>query len=305
MSAINLVGYVLALALAAAGALAFQPSGRRPAAAAAEAAAASVRDARGGEVAVRAWGRVASLDLVSDELLGHLLEPGRIVAVSRWAQGPEAWRHEGRPRLDGLNDLEGVLRLRPDLVLVSTFGGETERVQRLRDAGIAVFDLGPAGGMRELCANLRRVGALLGAPERGERLAGQLERRMAAVAARLPAWQVRRRALVLTPVVDQVYGGTVGSSFHDIVRAAGLIDAAEGRFAEPWPRIGAEMALAIDPDLIVTRAGAAADLARVPGFARLRALRDGRVVELPVELFDSPGLSMLDAAEALHARAYP
>lgn len=305
MNAINALGYLLALVVAAVAALAFQPPGGRAQSVAAQPAAGSVRDARGGEVPVRDWSRVISLDLVSDELLGHLLEPGRIAGVSRWVQGPDAWRHAGKPRLDGLNDLENILRLRPELVLVSTFGGESERVQRLRDAGIAVFDLGPAGGMRELCSNLRRIGTLIGAAERGERLAAQLELRMAAVAARLPAWQVRRRALVLTPVVDQVYGGTVGSSFHDIVRAAGLIDAAEGRFAEPWPRVGAEMALAIDPDLIVTRAGAAADLARVPGFERLRALRSGNVVELPFELFDSPGLSMLDAAELLHARAYP
>lgn len=305
MNAINLVGYLLALALSAAAVLWAVPGAARAPAQDAQPAATTVRDARGGDVPVRDWRRVASLDLVSDELLGHLVEPERIVAVSRWVQGPEAWRHAGRPRLDGLNDLESILRLHPELVLVSTFGGEADRVQRLREAGIAVFDLGPAGGLRELCANLRRIARLVGSAERGERLASQLERRMAAVAAHMPAYQVKRRALVLTPVVDQVYGGTTGSSFHDILIAAGLLDAAAGRFAEPWPRIGAEMALGIDPDLIVTRAGAAADLARVPGFARLRALREGQVVELPVELFDSPGLSMLDAAEALHAKAYP
>lgn len=305
MSLLNLIAYLVALLLAAAGVLVVSPPGHRVEAPVAPAAVQTVRDARGGELPVRAWSRIAALDLVSDELAGHLVEPDRVVAVSRWAQGPEAWRHSGKLRLDGLTDLEAVLHLKPDLVLVSTFGGETDRIQRLRDAGLAVFDLGPAGGLRELTANLRRIASLIGAPGRGERLAAQLERRMAAVATRLPAWQVRRRALVLTPVVDQVYGGTTGSSFHDILVAAGLLDAAEGRFAEPWPRIGAEAALALDPDLIVTRQGATAELLRIPGFERLRAVRSGAVVELPVELFDSPGLSMLDAAELLYAKAYP
>ncbi|HAT09273.1 MAG TPA: hypothetical protein DCS97_01445 [Planctomycetes bacterium] len=304
MTAWNAVAYLLALALALGGVLLVsRPAGGHGTVS--SAAIVSVRDARGGELPVRAYARIAALDLVSDELVGHLVEPARICAVSAWTQGPEAWRHAGLPRIEGLNDLEGLIRLRPDLVLVSTFGGEVDRIQRLRDAGIAVFDLGPAGGMRELTRNLRIVAQLIGAAERGERLAAQLERRMAAVAARVPPTSPRLRALVLTPVVDVVYGGTTGSSFHDIVVSAGLADAAEGRYREPWPRIGAEDALAIDPDLVVTRGGAREALARLPGFARLRALRDGRVIELPVELFDSPGLSMLDAAELLHAKAYP
>lgn len=315
MTALNLAGYLCALLLAGAGVmLVSHPS--TPGRSAVESISTvvietqadgrkAVRDARGMLVPIGQPQRIAALDLVSDELLGHLVEPRRIAAVSAWAQGPEAWRHAGLPRLPGLTDLETVIQLKPDLVLVSTFGGETDRIERLRDSGIAVFDLGPAGGARELCVNLRRIAALVGAPERGERLAVQLERRLAAVAGHLPTTLPRRRALVLTPVVDQVYGGTTGTSFHDIVISAGLLDAAEGRFAEAWPRIGAEQALAIDPDLIVTRGGATNELRRIPGFAGLRALRNGAVIELPVELYDSPGLSMLDAAELLHEKAYP
>jgi iron complex transport system substrate-binding protein len=303
MTVANLAAYLLAIALALTGAAVFGRS-VQPAAAAVAGAAAPVVDARGASLAPRAWQRIASLDLVGDELLAHLVESGRIAAVSTWAQGPEAWRHAGVPRLPGLGDLEAVIRARPDLVLASTWGsGDAAKVERLREAGIAVCDLGAAGGLVELAANLRRVGALTGAPERGERLAGQLERRMAALPARLPERLRGRRALVLTPVVDQVYGGTAGSSFHDIVTAAGLVDAAAGRFAEPWPRIRAEDALAIDPDVVVTRLGATAMLGGIPGFDRLPAITAGRVIELPEALYDSPGLSMLDAAEALQAAA--
>lgn len=315
MTALNLVGYVLALLLAGLGVVLVGHPATPVTITVATASRVvvetlpdgtkAVRDARGTLVPIRPWQRIAALDLVSDELLGHLVEPRRVVAVSTWVQGPEAWRHAGVPRLAGLNDLEAVIGMKPDLVLVSTFGGETDRIERLRGAGVAVFDLGPAGGVRELCANLRCIAVLIGAPERGERLAGQMERRLAAVASHLPADLPRRRALVLTPVVDMVYGGTVGTSFHDIVIAAGLRDAAEGRFAEAWPKIGAEEALGMDPDLIVTREGATAELRRIPGFDRLRALRTGAVIELPVELYDSPGLSMLDAAELLHEKAYP
>lgn len=307
MTALNLAGYLLALMLAGIAVLAV---GRRTesgaSAATAAATATTVVDARGTSLPVRDWRRIVSLDLVSDELLGHLVEPNRIAAISSWVQGPDAWRHAGLPRLPGLTDLEAIIGVRPDLVLVSTFSGaDRDRIQRLRDTGIAVCDLGQAGGLRELTANLRRVAVLTGNPGRGERIASQLERRMAAIAAHLPPQLPRRRALVVTPAGEEVYGGTVGSSFHDIVVAAGLIDAAEGRFAEAWPKLGAEQAIVIDPDLIVTRDGAGAALRRMPGFSELRAVRTGAIIELPVALFDSPGVSMLDAAELLHERAFP
>jgi iron complex transport system substrate-binding protein len=315
---LNLLAYAAALVLAAGAALvvaapvvpaassmaaaadrgvewAVLPDGRR-----------GVRDACGAVARSGGWKRIASLDLVADELLANLADPGLVVAVSAYAQGPDAWRLAGLPRLAGLSDLEAVLACRPELVLASaTFGG-TDRLQRLRDAGVTVFDLGPAGGVAAYTANLRRVAAVLGVEERGERLARTLTSRLAAVAAALPPGTRRRRALALTPAGDQVYGGTTGSSFHDILVSAGCEDAAAGRYAEPWPRIGAEEVLAIDPDLLVMRLGATADLRRIPGFARLRALsQPGGVVELPVELFDCPGLSVLDAAERLRELAYP
>jgi iron complex transport system substrate-binding protein len=307
VTALNLVGYVLALLLAGLAVVAVSRSAASDAGqAAGVSAATTVIDARGTEVPVRDWRRIASLDLVSDELLGHLVEPNRIAAISSWVQGPDAWRHAGRPRLPGLTDLEAIIGVQPDLVLVSTFSGaDRDRIQRLRDTGITVFDLGPAGGMRELTANLRRIAVVTGNPERGERIAAQLERRMAAIAAHLPPGLPRRRALVVTPAGAEVYGGTVGTSYHDIVVAAGLVDAAAGRFAEAWPKLGAEQAIVIDPDLIITRDGAGAELRRLPGFSGLRAVREGAIIELPVALFDSPGVSMLDAAELLHEKAYP
>ena len=97
MTAWNAVAYLLALVLALGGVLLVsRPAGDHGAVS--SAAVVSVRDARGGELQVRAYARIAALDLVSDELVGHLVEPARICAVSAWTQGPEAWRHAGLPR---------------------------------------------------------------------------------------------------------------------------------------------------------------------------------------------------------------
>jgi len=67
----------------------------------------------------------------------------------------------------------------------------------VRDAGIQVFNLGEMRGLMTLLPNLLAVAVLLGDPERGERLADELQRRMAAVAADIPRTQ-RKRALYVS-----------------------------------------------------------------------------------------------------------
>ncbi|MCX8039893.1 MAG: ABC transporter substrate-binding protein [Planctomycetota bacterium] len=305
MHALNLALFVLALGASALAVLRLSEPGRaRPPAPTAHGSA-SVSDARGRAVPVRRWQRLVSLDLVSDELLALLVEPERILAVSRWAQGPESWRLAGKPRLAGLGDLEALLRLAPDLVLISSFGGDDDRLARLQEAGIVVCDLGPATGYDAFLANVRRVASAIAAPERGERLVAILEARRQALAARAP--RPPPRALVLIPIGDEVYGGSVGSSFHDLLRCAGLADAAAGQLREPWPRYTAELVHRLAPELIVTRAGGGRLLERLPGYRELPAIRAQRLVELPEELFDSPGSGILDAAERLQEllRALP
>ena len=70
-------------------------------------------------------GRVASLNLTSDELLVEMLPPDRLVAVTRWADD------QGMSNVAGLvpatavrlprADLERLIALRPDLVVVSEY----------------------------------------------------------------------------------------------------------------------------------------------------------------------------------------
>jgi ABC-type Fe3+-hydroxamate transport system substrate-binding protein len=266
----------------------------------------AVKDARGSPVPVAPYQRIVCLDLMSSELMPELVEPGRVIAVSQWTQGPRAWKQAGVPKLSGLDDLERILTAKPDLVLTATFGGELDRIERLRGAGVAVYDLGAAGGLDALTTSIRRIATVIGEPAHGEALASGFRRRLAAVAAHLPADLPRRKALVLTPVVNTVYGGTVGSSFHDLLTAAGLVDLAAGKYTEGWPKLGAEEVLGLDPELVVTRAGGAAELRRIPGFDRLPALVEpGRVIELDGALYDGPGLTLLDAAEVLCDLAYP
>ena len=98
--------------------------------------------------------------------------------------------------------------------------------------------------------------------------------------------------------------GAVGTSYHDIMAAAGLVDVAAERYRD-WPAYSAEQVLELDPEIIVTRAGVAAGICKYPGMDHIDPCRGkGRIIELPGELLDEPGLAMLEAAEELFVLAY-
>ncbi len=261
-------------------------------------------DARGVLVPARDYRRIASLSLASDLLLVELLPHGRHVAASAFSFGRANWRLEGLPRLDGLKDVERLIALKPDLVVATVFAGEEAQAARLREAGIMVWDLGPMRGRATLERTAIEVSALLNNEDLGRRWAASFARRLDAVASALPATAKRKRAVWLMPIMDKLYGGTKGTSYHDVLTSAGLIDAAAERYRD-WPDYAPEHLIAMDPDVLIVASDKAAVLRRMPGLAGLRAVRDpDGIIEIPSDLADVPGPPMLEAAEELFARAY-
>lgn len=253
-------------------------------------------DSSGNPVAVRHFNRIASGNVVADGLLLALAEPTRIAAYSPYAHElPDNYRFMGAPHLSALEDVEGLLGMRPDLFIISSMS-DRNHVRRMRDAGIAVFDLGPMEGLTTLRANITTMSLLLGFPERGEALYQRMQQRLAALArGGKRSW----RALYIGIHGDKMYGGTVGSSLHDVIEAAGLIDVAADKF-RGWPGYTHEDLLGIDPDVILTQTGMAEKLCRHPGLDQLAACKTpDRMIELPSALLTDPGLTVLDAAEAV------
>jgi iron complex transport system substrate-binding protein len=317
LDVLNLAALVAALALAAAGTvyLASPPGDRADARPEVEATAGplritladgrpGVRDAQGGAVPLATYRRIASLGLESDALLAELCERDRLVAASAFHRGTVALRLAGLPRLAGLDDLEAVISLAPDLVLVSSAADQADRIARLRDAGLTVCDLGAQRGLTSLLPNAHLVGALIGAEERAARFVTTFTRRLARVAADLPPDRPRRSAIYLGIYGRELYGGTTGSSYHDVLTAAGLVDVAAAQH-HGWPKLSLEEVLALDPELIVVSPSSAAALRTLPGAANLRALRDNGLIVLDEALLEDPGPGLLEAAEALFAAAYP
>jgi len=137
-----------------------------------------------GPAAAAAPGRVASLNLCTDELVLMLAAPGQIVSVTHLAQSEAEtplWRQARRyARNDG--SLLSVAALRPDLV-VTMGGGARDRLGIARRMGIGTLDLPFARSLADVEASIARVATALGRPEAG----AVLLRRIAALKATRPA----------------------------------------------------------------------------------------------------------------------
>jgi len=240
----------------------------------------------------RNYQRIISLTVLSDPILMELCEPERVLAGCTWSTGADAFKLGTRPRLRGPEDIEAILALNPDLVVAS--GTVTPAITRLREAGIAVFMLGDLTGWEHCAKTIDELGRLLRVEERALRLVARHEARLAAVAAQVT--EHRPRAVWVAVIGDRLYGGTTGTSYHDLLVRAGCSDVAAGRYTA-WPEYSVEDLLTMSPELIVTVTGQGDILRQRVGAKQLAA----RIIELPEAVAGDPGLGLVDAVEQLHA----
>jgi iron complex transport system substrate-binding protein len=261
-------------------------------------------DATGVGVPLSDYCRVVGAGIVASRLVAELAAPGCIVALTE-SVPPEVRmdrRLAGVRRLSRLDNLERVLELEPDLVVTNSVG-DLQTLSRLRNLGVRVFELGEMHGLGSLIPSIHAVAALVGRSARGAALARDFVAELEAVAKDL-SQSDRREALYLGVHGDKLYGATRGTSLHDVLGYAGLVDAAAARF-RGWPRYTTEQLLLLDPEVIVTQTGMRQMLCRGAGLSALRACGPrGCVVELDEALAMNPGLPMLQAAVQLREAVY-
>ena len=226
--------------------------------------------------------RVISLAPSLTDTVIALGEAGRLVGVTRYDTAPEV---KSLPRVGGFLDPspEAVLGLRPDLVLWLTDGGAYPAVRRIAELGVPVLAL-PVVGVPDVLRAARRVGAALGNPAAGERLAADLDAAVRAAEER--ASSLPRRRVLLVIGRDPLVVAGPGSYPDALLRIAGGVNVVKGE--RPWPVYSLERAVADDPDLVVDAAvnEPADTIARL---AAIPAVKAGRVVRLPDDRVLRPG----------------
>jgi iron complex transport system substrate-binding protein len=263
----------------------------------------TVTDAVGTQVPVREYSRIVSTSTIADQVLVDVIDPRRLLAVSAHTQrmGKSA-EFADKIGVERARDIETIIELRPDIVFVNNFV-DRRHVERFKDAGLNVFDLGEMRGLQTLPDNIRQVAGVVAAPERGERLAAHLLDELAEISADIPEAE-RKRGLYVGIHGDRLYGGTKGTSFHDVIVAGGLIDVAAEAGFHSWPAFTNEQMLSLDPPWIITNPGTEDALCEHPGLGKIEACARGQVRSIETDLLTDPGLGMVEAARAVREAIY-
>ena len=247
--------------------------------------------------------RIVCLTEETTETLYLLGEGDRVVGVSGYTVRPPEARRKPKVSAFITAKYDKIIGLEPDLVLAFS-DLQADIVAELVRRGLNVVCFNQRS-VAEILRMIETVGALVGVPEKGRALAGQLReelREMRSEAGRLP----RRPSVFFEEWYDPIISGIrwVG----ELVEIAGgrdlfpelrecqdakrrIVDPDEVARRDPELIIGSWCGRKVQPGLIRAR----------PGWDRVRAVREDRIVEVKSTIILQPGPAALtDGVRALH-----
>lgn len=274
------------------------------------AGAAVYKDAVGRRVELKtAPARLVSLAPNLTEILFALGLGDRVVGVTIFCDYPPAARE--KTQIGGFINpsLEAIVAQRPDLVLATADGNRPEDVEKIASLGMPVYVV-DTRSVEEVVQAIRVVGRITGREEPARALADELVRRRD---------RVRDAVAKSTPVSvfvaldrNPLISAGEGTFVAELVTLAGGRNLASAS-AIRYPVVNMEQLLATDPEVIVDAAEAreisqseAGSIWRaIPGAGGLRAVKNGRILEVGMGSFFRPGPRIVESLERLAAYLHP
>ncbi|MCZ8172621.1 MAG: ABC transporter substrate-binding protein [Brevundimonas sp.] len=213
---------------------------------------------------------IVSLNPCTDAILAEVADPAQILAISHYSQDPAGSSMDlakaRQFRATG-GSVEEVLALRPDLVVDGNFTPPATRAALAR-LGLKLEQLPIAATPAESIAQVRRLAALAGHPERGEALVRRIEAAMAVSKAPTGA--------PLSAIVWQG-GGIVageGTLITALLAHTGFTNAAAARGLSQASHLPLEDMLVQPPRVILAAGNSHGEEDRLLGHPALARLKD-------------------------------
>jgi iron complex transport system substrate-binding protein len=217
-----------------------------------------------------------------------------LVGVDRFSNWPKSV--DALPRLGGIADanIEGIVRLKPDLVLVEK---SSPLIARLQSLGISVmaFDV---QSMADVQRTLRQLDAVLGSTESGalwERIQLDIARASRALS---PSQKAARVYFEVNPAP---FAAGKTSFIGELLDRLGMQNIASEKMGA-YPKINPEFVVQSRPDLIMTTEASPKQLARRPGWKSIPAIQSNRIcffTAAQADVLVRPGPRMGDAASLI------
>jgi iron complex transport system substrate-binding protein len=198
-------------------------------------------------------------------------------------------------------DLERLISLRPDLVVVSEYT-DADFLRLLEKSGLRHHRMRGLDTLAGIRAAVLDLGRAVGADGAAGRLVARYDAVLAGLARRLEGIE-RPRVLYWGNPHTAGAGTTIGA----LIEAGGGMNVGRELSLRGIVPLAGERAFEADPDaVLVTKGSAAATALRAhPLLSRTRAVREGRVIEMPNRLVVTLSDRAADAAWWLASRLHP
>ena len=254
--------------------------------------------------------RVVSIGSALTEIIYALGAEKMLVGVDTTSLYPAAAR--SLPQVGYMRTLsaEGVLSLRPSLVIATTAAGPSTTLDQLKATGIEVLILPDHYDYESVVAKIELVGKLTGKTAEAQAMIAQGRADMANLAAKLAAVPARPRVLFLLSMgggAPQAAGA--GTAADGIIRLAGGTNAVEGysgyRPLTPEAVIASRADFVLVTRQTVEAMGSIEKILAQPALSQTPAGKAGRVLQFDTLLLLGFGPRTPEAATQLAAALHP
>ena len=204
-------------------------------------------------------------------------------------------------------NLEEIVSLRPDVVLVTKNINRLETVRALDTLEIATYATGEPQTVDGIVASAEKLAAVLGAADAGKNLAEDMQRRLAALDAKLKSVTPRRVLFIVWS--EPLISAGKNTFIADALRRAGAVSIIDS--AKDWPQTNLEEVVRLQPDYLVFANSHPEDgarefeaLANRPGWRILDAVRNRRFVVIS-DAVNRPAPRIVSTIEELARQLHP
>ncbi|MFJ4397603.1 hemin ABC transporter substrate-binding protein [Pseudomonas sp. NPDC089396] len=248
------------------------------------------------------------------EWISQLGGEPRLVGVDTTSQHPESLK--ALPSIGYQRQLsaEGILSLRPDVLVGTEEMGPPPVLAQIRSAGVRVELFSSQADLAAVDTNLKHLGKLLGAEQKAAQLASGYQQQVEALQVQVKQAQASHKAPGVLLLVGHAGAKPLiagqGTAGDWLLRQAGARNLAAH---QGYKNFSNEALAALDPDVLVFSDRALAGdqalqalLKENPALAASRAVRDKRLVALdPTLLVGGLGPRLPAALQDLAATFYP
>lgn len=223
--------------------------------------------------------RVVTLGGSVTEIAFALDRGDRIVADDLSSLYPEAATRLPRVGYYRATPVEGVVAMRPDMVLASEQAGPPQAIQKLAELGVNLQVVSDQPTIDSLFRRIEQVAGALDARSAGAQLSASLRRDLDRIQAQPRSG---RPTLLMVNRTGASQGAGSGTAADEVLRLAGLTNVLAGQ--QGYKPLSPEAMTALTPELIVITTssldalGGMDKLLQVPGVIGTPAARAGRIV---------------------------